>query len=96
MPDAVKAAPDPSLAQERPLASHAGGAHFTYNATPARAKAARDAGRAQISRSTRRASSRTWTKDALTASDDGEPWQAENSKEAHSYRPEPLAKGSPN
>ena len=44
MSDAVKAALDPSLAQERPLASHAGGAHFTYNATPARVKAACDAG----------------------------------------------------
>lgn len=32
--DAVKVALDPSPAQEKLLASHAGGARFAYNATP--------------------------------------------------------------
>ena len=41
----VKAALDPPPAQEKLLASHAGGAHFAYNTTLARVKAAFDAGR---------------------------------------------------
>ena len=92
----MKAALDPSPAQEKPLASHAGGARFAYNAMPARVKAAFDAGE-RIDQSFY-ALRKQWNidKDAPTVDDDGEPWWAENSKEAYSYGLESLAKGLPN
>lgn len=94
--DAVKVALDPSPAQERRLASHAGGARFAYNAMLARVKAAFDAGES-IDQSFY-ALRKQWNmdKDALAVGDDGEPWWAENSKEAYSYGLESLAKGLSN
>lgn len=94
--DAVKVALDPSPAQEKMLASHAGGARFAYNAMLARVKAAFDAGES-IDQSFY-ALRKQWNmdKDALAVGDDGEPWWAENSKEAYSYGLESLAKGLSN
>lgn len=94
--DAVKVALDPSPAQEKLLASHAGGARFAYNAMLARVKAAFDAGES-IDQSFY-ALRKQWNmdKDALAVGDDGEPWWAENSKEAYSYGLESLAKGLSN
>ena len=78
--DAVKAAPDPSPAQEKPLASHTGGARFAYNAMLARAKTAFDAGE-NIEQSFY-APHKQWNinKDTLAVGDDGEPRWAENPK----------------
>ena len=78
------------------LLSHAGGARFAYNAMLARVKAAFDAGES-IDQSFY-ALRKQWNmdKDALAVGDDGEPWWAENSKEAYSYGLESLAKGLSN
>ena len=94
--DAVKVVLDPSPAQEKLLASHAGGARFAYNAMLAHVKAAFDAGES-IDQSFY-ALRKQWNmdKDALAVGDDGEPWWAENSKEAYSYGLESLAKGLSN
>ena len=96
MLEAVKVALDPTPAQERRLLSHAGGARFAYNAMLARVKAAFDAGES-IDQSFY-ALRKQWNmdKDALAVGDDGEPWWAENSKEAYSYGLESLAKGLSN
>ena len=79
--DAVKVALDPSPAQEKLLASHAGGARFAYNAMLARVKAAFDAGES-IDQSFY-ALRKQWNmdKDALAVGEDGVIWWAENSKE---------------
>lgn len=45
--EAVRVALDPTPAQERRLASHAGGARFAYNAMLAHVKAAMDKGEEQ-------------------------------------------------
>ena len=94
--DAVKVALDPTPAQERRLASHAGGARFAYNAMLARVKAAFDAGES-IDQSFY-ALRKQWNmdKDTLAVDADGEPWWQENSKEAYSYGVESLAKGLSN
>ena len=94
--EAVKVALDPSPVQESLLLSHAGGARFAYNAMLARVKAAFDAGES-IDQSFY-ALRKQWNmdKDALAVGDDGEPWWAENSKEAYSYGLESLAKGLSN
>ena len=94
--DAVKVALDPSPAQEKLLASHAGGARFAYNAMLARVKAAFDAGES-IDQSFY-ALRKQWNmdKDALAVGEDGVIWWAENSKEAYSYGLESLAKGLSN
>ena len=96
MLDAVKVALDPTPSQERRLLSHAGGARFAYNAMLARVKAALDVGES-IDQSFY-ALRKQWNmdKDALAVGDDGEPWWAENSKEAYSYGLESLAKGLSN
>ena len=96
MLEAVKVALDPTPSQERRLLSHAGGARFAYNAMLARVKAAFDAGES-IDQSFY-ALRKQWNmdKDALAVGDDGEPWWAENSKEAYSYGLESLAKGLSN
>lgn len=96
MLEAVKAALDPTPSQERRLLPHAGGARFAYNAMLARVKAAFDAGES-IDQSFY-ALRKQWNmdKDALAVGDDGEPWWAENSKEAYSYGLESLAKGLSN
>ena len=94
--DAVKVALDPSPAQEKLLASHAGGARFAYNAMLARVKVAFDAG--EIIDQSFYALRKQWNmdKDTLAVGDDGEPWWAENSKEAYSYGLESLARGLSN
>ena len=94
--EAVKVALDPSPVQESLLLSHAGGARFAYNAMLARVKAAFDAGE-NIDQSFY-ALRKQWNmdKDDLAVGDDGEPWWAENSKEAYSYGLESLAKGLSN
>ena len=94
--DAVKVALDPSPAQEKLLASHAGGARFAYNAMLARVKAAFDTGES-IDQSFY-ALRKQWNmdKDALAVGEDGVIWWAENSKEAYSYGLESLAKGLSN
>ena len=94
--EAVRVALDPTPAQERRLASHAGGARFAYNAMLAHVKAAMDKGEEQgwSFYSLRK----RWNadKDALAVNVDGEPWWAENSKEAYSSGIEALAKGLSN
>ena len=89
----MKVALDPTLAQERRLASHAGAARFVFNAGLAHVKAAFDAGEG-IDRSFY--SLRKWwnsCKDELAVDDDGVIWWQENSKEAYSSGIESLAKG---
>ena len=80
MLEGVKVALDPSPAQEKLLASHAGGARFAYNAMLARVKAALDAGES-IDQSFY-ALRKQWNmdKDALAVGEDGKPWWSENSK----------------
>ena len=96
MLEAVRVALDPTPAQERRLASHAGGARFAYNAMLAHVKAAMDKGEEQgwSFYSLRK----RWNadKDALAVNVDGEPWWAENSKESYSSGIEALAKGLSN
>ena len=96
MLEAVRVALDPTPAQERRLASHAGGARFAYNAMLAHVKAAMDKGEEQgwSFYSLRK----RWNadKDALAVNVDSEPWWAENSKEAYSSGIEALAKGLSN
>ena len=79
----MKVALDPSLAQERLLASHAGAARFAYNAGLARVKAALDAG--EVLDWSFFALVNWWNscKDELAVGGDGKPWWSENSKEAY-------------
>lgn len=94
--EAVKVALDPTPAQERRLASHAGGARFAYNAALARMKEALDA---DESVGWSPYALRKWwnaNKDTLTVGKDGEPWWQKNSKEAYSYGLEALSKGLSN
>ena len=94
--EAVKVALDPTPAQERLLASHAGGARFAYNAMLAHVKKAIDAGEkpdwSHYSLRKRWNSNKT----TLAVDADGKPWWQENSKEAYSYGLESLAKGLSN
>ena len=89
--EAVKVALDPSPAQGKLLASHAGGARFAYNTMLARVKVALDAGE-KIDWSSY-ALLRWWNanKGALAVDGRGEPWWRENSKEAYSYGVRSLA-----
>ena len=79
----MRVALDPSLAQERLLASHAGAARFAYNAGLARVKAALDAG--EVLDWAFFALVNWWNscKDELAVGGDGKPWWSENSKEAY-------------
>ena len=79
----MKVALDPSLAQERLLASHAGGARFAYNAMLARVKAAFDAGKVLDWSFFALVSWWNSCKDELAVGGDGKPWWSENSKEAY-------------
>ena len=94
--EAVRVALDPTPAQERRLASHAGGARFAYNAMLAHVKAAMDKGEEQgwSFYSLRK----RWNadKDTIAVGEDGKPWWQENSKEAYSSGIEALAKGLSN
>ena len=79
----MKVALDPSLAQERLLASHAGASRFAYNAGLDRVKAALDAGK--VLDWSFFALVNWWNscKDELAVGGDGKPWWSENSKEAY-------------
>ena len=79
----MKVALDPSLAQERLLASHAGASGFAYNAGLDRVKAALDAGK--VLDWSFFALVNWWNscKDELAVGGDGKPWWSENSKEAY-------------
>ena len=89
--EAVKVALDPTPAQERRLASHAGGARFAFNAALAHVKGALDAG--EKPGWTYYSLLRWWNanKNAMDVDADGEPWWPENSKEAYSYGVRSLA-----
>ena len=89
--EAVKVALDPASAQERRLASHAGGARFAFNAALAHVKGALDAG--EKPEWTYYSLLRWWNanKNAMAVDADGEPWWPENSKEAYSYGVRSLA-----
>ena len=89
--EAVKVALDPTPAQERRLASHAGGARFAFNAALAHVKGAMDAG--EKPQWTYYSLLRWWNanKNAMAVDADGEPWWPENSKEAYSYGVRSLA-----
>ena len=89
--EAVKVALDPTPAQERRLASHAGGARFAFNAALAHVKGALDAG--EKPGWTYYSLLRWWNanKNAMAVDADGEPWWPENSKEAYSYGVRSLA-----
>ena len=89
--EAVKVALDPTPAQERRLASHAGGARFAFNAALAHVKGALDAG--EKPEWTYYSLLRWWNanKNAMAVDADGEPWWPENSKEAYSYGVRSLA-----
>ena len=94
--EAVKVALDPTPAQERRLASHAGGARFAYNTMLAHVKCSIDRGeKPEWSFWSLR---KRWNmdKDTLAVDADGEPWWQENSKEAYSYGVESLARGLSN
>ena len=79
----MKVALDPSLAQERLLASHAGASRFAYNAGLDRVKAALDA--EKVLDWSFFALVNWWNscKDELAVGGDGKPWWSENSKEAY-------------
>ena len=94
--EAVRVALDPTPAQERRLASHAGGARFAYNAMLAHVKGSIDRGeKPEWSFWSLR---KRWNaeKDTLAVDADGYPWWQENSKEAYSSGIEALAKGLSN
>ena len=94
--EAVRVALDPTPAQEKKLLSHAGGARFAYNTMLARVKSAMDKGEEQgwSFYSLRK----RWNadKDTLAVGEGGEPWWAENSKEAYSSGIEALSEGLSN
>ena len=80
---AVKVALDPSLAQERLLASHAGAARFAFNAGLAHVKAGLDAGEKPEWHFFSIVNWWNASKNELAVDADGKPWWSENSKEAY-------------
>ena len=92
MLEAVKVALDPTPAQERKLASHAGAARFAFNAGLAHVKDGIDSG---LKPEWSYYALRKWwnaNKDGLAVSrETGEPWWRENSKEAYNAGLESLA-----
>ena len=83
MLEAVKVALDPSLAQERLLASHAGAARFAFNAGLAHVKAGLDAGEKPEWHFFSIVNWWNASKNELAVDADGKPWWSENSKEAY-------------
>ena len=83
MLEAVKIALDPSLAQERLLASHAGAARFAFNAGLAHVKAGLDAGEKPEWHFFSIVNWWNASKNELAVDADGKPWWSENSKEAY-------------